>query len=71
MRVEREELFGVALTWGSPPLDEGPGQFTTEVFYRFMLTDNIRVTPGIHWTNFSGPNRSVLVGSVFRIRIVL
>ena len=46
---ERSDLLGFGVNWGNPSDDSLRSQWTTEVFYRFQLTENIAVTPSIQW----------------------
>jgi len=42
--------LGVATSWGSPPDKTLRDQYTSEIFYRFQLTQRLTVTPNLQWT---------------------
>ena len=46
-------LFGLGLNWSQPSEDSyGPGlenQFSTELFCRFKLLQNLELTPNMQW----------------------
>ena len=67
----RDDLLGAAVSWGRPPEGQGPDQVTVEAFYRLLLTPNIQITPGIHWTSQPSVSNTLWIGSVLRVRIVL
>jgi porin len=67
----RDDFLGTAVSWGRPPDGQGPDQVTTEVFYRILVTPNLQVTPGIHWTIQPSVSNTLWVGSVLRVRLVL
>ena len=44
------DLLGVALNWGDPADNFGPGlddQYTLEAFYRLQLSDELAITPTV------------------------
>ncbi len=43
---KRDDVLGIAFSWGEPHGSEGRSQKVFEVFYRLQLTGTIRVTPG-------------------------
>ena len=43
------DVFGVGVNWGDPPDDSLPEQWTTEVFYRMQLSQNLQITPSVQW----------------------
>ena len=67
----RDDLMGAAVSWGRPPEGQGPDQVTVEAFYRLLLTPNIQITPGVHWTSQPSVSNTLWIGSVLRVRIVL
>jgi porin len=43
------DVFGVGTNWGDPPDDSLPEQWTTEVFYRMQISQNMQITPSVQW----------------------
>ncbi len=46
-RARRSDLMGFAVNWGSPSDDGLSDQYTTELFYRFQLAQNLAITPSV------------------------
>jgi porin len=42
---ESKDLIGFGLNWGRPPDDGLDDQYTSEVFYRIQLAQNLQLTP--------------------------
>ncbi len=43
------DVFGIGVNWGQPPDDSLSAQWTTEVFYRLQLSQNLQLTPSIQY----------------------
>jgi porin len=43
------DVFGVGVNWGDPTDDSLRSQWTTEVFYRMQLSQNLQITPSVQW----------------------
>ena len=48
-RFFKRDLLGLGFNWGDPSDDELRDQYSTEVFYRFQLAENLALTPSIQW----------------------
>jgi porin len=44
---ENKDLAGIGLSWGSPADGSLRDQFTSELFYRYQLTQFLAVTPDV------------------------
>jgi len=44
------DTLGIAASWGSPPEKELRNQFTSEIFYRVQVTQNLTFTPNLQLT---------------------
>jgi porin len=44
---ESKDLIGFGLNWGQPPDSNLNDQYTTELYYRFQLTQNLAITPDV------------------------
>ncbi len=43
------DVFGIGVNWGQPPNDSLPVQWTTEIFYRMQLSQNLQLTPSLQY----------------------
>ena len=43
------DVLGFAVGWGKPANDTLQEQYTSEVFYRFMLVPNLAITPSVQY----------------------
>lgn len=69
--IRGDDMLGIAVTWGRPPQTTARDQVSWEALYRWQLTQNIQLTPGIQWT--FNPSATlevdqVRVGSIIRAR---
>ena len=46
-RGENADFLGIGFSWASPSDDNRISQYTTELFYRFQVTENLAITPDI------------------------
>lgn len=61
------DVLGIAAGWGKPANDALQEQYTTEVFYRFQLVENLAIAPSVQWIvnpALSPEENEVWVGSV-------
>ena len=45
----RSDLLGVAINWGSPADNSLRTQYTSELFYRLQLAENVAITPSLQF----------------------
>lgn len=72
MNMRQSDLLGFATSYGAPVEPGTDAQWTSEVFYRLQLTDNLQVTPAVQMTrnpSFNDLKKSLWVGSVLRMRL--
>lgn len=67
--AESKDLLGVGLNWGRPPDGALEDQFTTEVFYRLQLAQNLAFTPDIQWIANPALNPAEDTMWVFGLRV--
>ncbi len=67
------DVFGIALNWGSPQDGSLKDQWTTEVFYRLQLSQNLQLTPSIQYLKDPAlnPEHSSLWIASLRLRLSL
>ena len=46
-RFRSHDILGIGLSWAEPNIPGAKSQYTTELFYRFNLTEHLEVTPDI------------------------
>lgn len=44
---DRGELVGIGVKWGKPSKNELREQYTSELFYRFQVSQNLAITPDL------------------------
>ena len=66
---ENRDVFGLGCSWGSPADGSLRDQFTSEVFYRFQLTQFLAVTPDIQVIVDPALNPTTDVLGVFGVRL--
>ena len=66
--TDRDDLFGIGVSWGRP-VDSDEDQWATEMFYRWQLARNLAITPDVQ-VLFNPPNnpKDDVVG-VFGLRM--
>ena len=47
--ADSRDLLGFGLNWGRPPDGNLDDQYTSEIFYRLQLAQNLAITPNIQW----------------------
>ena len=69
----RSDVTGLGFNWSSPPDDALRDQFTTELFYRLQLAQNLAVTPSVQFlvNPALNPNRDSLFLFGLRARLTL
>ena len=48
-RFHRSDLMGIGFNWGDPSNKALRHQYTTELFYRWQMAENIAITPSVQW----------------------
>jgi porin len=48
-RFYKRDLFGLGFNWGKPSSKELRDQYSTELFFRFQLAQNLALTPSLQW----------------------
>lgn len=46
-RFFRSDLFGIGFNWGDPSDDALRDQYSSELFYRFQISQNLALTPSV------------------------
>ena len=62
-RFLSHDILGVSVNWTNPPDATLRDQFTTELYYRFNLTEHLAFTPDLQWV--INPSLNPAVGSLF------
>jgi porin len=44
-----KDLAGLGVSWGDPADDDLDGQWTSELFYRLQVAQNLAITPSLQW----------------------
>ena len=71
-----QDLLGFGVNWGRPSTDFGTDlsdQWTSELFYRFQLSEHLAITPDIQYivNPALNPDRSGLIYFGLRARLAL
>ena len=69
LKKENNDVAGIGVSWGKPADGTLRDQFTSEVFYRFQLTQFLAVTPDIQLIVDPALNPTVDVLAFFGIRL--
>lgn len=70
--ANRSDLLGLATNWGEPPGGSGlSDQWTTELFYRLQLAQNLAITPSLQYITDPGLNPSEDSLTIFGLRLRL
>jgi porin len=46
---KRNDLVGLGVSWGEPAPDDLDDQWTSELFYRLQVAQNLALTPSVQW----------------------
>lgn len=67
------DVFGVGVNWGQLPDRSLPDQWSTEIFYRMQLSQNLQLTPSLQYLKDPAlnPEHSSVVIASIRLRLVL
>lgn len=67
---DNRDVFGIAVSWGSPSDGALRDQFTSEAFYRFQLTQFLAITPDLQLIvdPALNPNKDILAFFGIRLR---
>jgi porin len=68
LRRENNDVAGIGISWGAPADGTLRNQFTTELFYRFQLTQFLAITPDVQLIVDPALNPTVDVLALFGIR---
>ena len=66
---ENRNVAGVGLSWGKPADGALKDQFTSEMFYRFQLTEFLAITPNVQLVVDPALNPNVDVLAFFGLRV--
>lgn len=62
-RSKSHDILGISQNWTNPPDPALRDQYTTEIYYRFNLTEHLAVTPDLQWV--INPSLNPDKGSMF------
>lgn len=48
-RFHKSDLIGIGFNWDDPSNDSLRYQYSSELFYRFQLSQNLALTPSVQW----------------------
>ncbi len=68
LKRENSDVAGVGFSWGKPSDGALREQFTSEVFYRFQLTQFLAITPDVQLIVDPALNPNIDVLALFGIR---
>ncbi len=68
---EKKDAAGLGFHWGSPAVPGYQDQFTTEIFFRFLLAQNLAITPDIQFLLNPAANPDTDFITVFGLRVRL
>jgi porin len=69
LQRENRDVAGIGLSWGKPADGTLRNQFTSELFYRFQLTQFLAVSPDMQLIVDPAINTTVDVLAFFGIRL--
>lgn len=69
----RTDDMGVAVNWGNPAASGLNDQYTTEIFYKLQLAQNLAITPSVQWLKDPAlnPTKDSIIIVGFRFRLTL
>ena len=69
LKRENNDVAGVGVSWGAPADGSLRDQFTSELFYRFQLTQFLAVTPDVQLIVDPALNPNVDMLAFFGVRL--
>lgn len=69
LQCKNRDVFGAGISWGKPANSSRSDQFTSEIFYRFQLTEFLAITPDMQFIVDPANNANVDELVFFGIRL--
>jgi len=69
LQCKNRDVFGTGISWGKPTNSNMSEQFTSEIFYRFQLTEFLAITPDVQFIVDPANNPNATELAFFGIRL--